>query len=145
MMKNKAKAFTLAEVLITLGIVGVVAALSAPGLIQHAASAKIGPSFARSISTIEQGLQAYMYDLESSTLLGADPKNAKKPSDLFTELAKTHMKMKSGGTDKTLCETGTSTAAAATIPSHTSRICLKSSFADIPRRISSVRGCANPA
>ncbi len=43
-MKRIKKAFTLAEILITLGIIAVVAALTTPALIQHAASAKIGPA-----------------------------------------------------------------------------------------------------
>ena len=103
MIKNKLKGFTLAEVLITLGIIGVVAALSAPGLIQHAASAKIGPSFARSVSTLEQALQAYMLDNDSDTLLGADPVNAKKPQKLFEQLVKDDfkkVKMTTGGAKK---------------------------------------------
>lgn len=112
MMKNKLKAFTLAEVLITLGIVGVVAALTTPGLVQHAASAKIGPSFARSISTIEQGLQAFMFENDSNTLLGADPVKSKKPSDLLTELVNQQVKMRSGGKLVTLATNGISTTSA---------------------------------
>lgn len=45
--------FTLAEVLITLGIVGVVAALTAPALVQNAGSAQIGPKLAKAVNTIE--------------------------------------------------------------------------------------------
>ncbi len=45
--------FTLAEVLITLGIVGVVAALTAPALVQNAGSAQIGPKLAKAVSTFE--------------------------------------------------------------------------------------------
>lgn len=45
--------FTLAEVLITLGIIGVVAALSAPSLVQDATSAQAGPKLAKAISTFE--------------------------------------------------------------------------------------------
>ena len=45
--------FTLAEVLITLGIIGVVAALSAPSLVQNASSAQVGPKLAKAISTFE--------------------------------------------------------------------------------------------
>ena len=37
--------FTLAEVLITLGIIGVVAALPAPALVQNAGNAKVGPQY----------------------------------------------------------------------------------------------------
>ena len=38
------KAFTLAEVLITLTIIGVVAALAAPALIEKTQQAKVGPT-----------------------------------------------------------------------------------------------------
>lgn len=47
------KGFTLAEVLITLGIIGVIAALTAPALIQNAGSAKIGPTLAKAVTTFE--------------------------------------------------------------------------------------------
>lgn len=96
MFKNK-KAFTLAEVLITLGIIGVVAALSAPALIQHAANAKIGPALSRGMSVVAQGLQAYMYDNDSDTIMGADASISAKPTELFRELAAKYTKMKEGG------------------------------------------------
>ena len=47
------KGFTLAEVLITLGIIGVIAALTAPALIQDAGSAKVGPTLAKAVTTLE--------------------------------------------------------------------------------------------
>ena len=98
MFKNK-KAFTLAEVLITLGIIGVVAALSAPALIQHAANAKIGPALSRGMSVVAQGLQAYMFDNDSDTVIGADATISKDPTALFRELAESYTKMKEGGID----------------------------------------------
>ena len=49
----KKHGFTLAEVLITLGIIGVVAALTAPALVQNAGSAQIGPKLAKAVSTFE--------------------------------------------------------------------------------------------
>lgn len=57
-MKNKA--FTLAEVLITLGIIGVIAALTMPALMQTAARAKIGPELASAIATLSEGTTAFM-------------------------------------------------------------------------------------
>ena len=50
--------FTLAEVLITLGIVGVVAALTAPALVQNAGSAQIGPKLAKAVNTLEVATEA---------------------------------------------------------------------------------------
>ena len=49
----KRRGFTLAEVLITLGIIGVVAALTAPALVQNAGSAQTGPKLAKALSTWE--------------------------------------------------------------------------------------------
>ena len=54
------KGFTLAEVLITLGIIGVVAALTLPGLLTDTASAQIGPKLAKARSMFEQGNQALL-------------------------------------------------------------------------------------
>ena len=49
----KRRGFTLAEVLITRGIIGVVAALTAPALVQNAGSAQTGPKLAKALSTWE--------------------------------------------------------------------------------------------
>ena len=46
--------FTLAEVLITLMIIGVVAALTLPSLINETTSAQIGPKLAKAVSVFEQ-------------------------------------------------------------------------------------------
>jgi len=52
--KTKQQAFTLAEVLITLGIIGVVAALTIPGLINNYKAARLHSQFLKSYSTIQQ-------------------------------------------------------------------------------------------
>jgi len=61
--------FTLAEVLITLGIIGVVAAMTIPTLIANTNSAKFRSQFKKSISTLNQaGLMAQaQYDIDYST------------------------------------------------------------------------------
>ena len=46
--------FTLAEVLITLGIVGVIAAITLPALMADTTSAQIGPKLAKAVATFEQ-------------------------------------------------------------------------------------------
>ncbi len=61
-MRRKNKGFTLAEVLITLGIIGVIAALTLPTLIQNANSAKTGPELASAVSTLENAIQQFMTD-----------------------------------------------------------------------------------
>lgn len=57
-MKNKA--FTLAEVLITLGIIGVIAALTMPTMVNNGAKAKIGPELASVVSTLSEGIRLFM-------------------------------------------------------------------------------------
>jgi len=51
---NKKFGFTLAEVLITLGIIGVVAAMTIPTLIQNTNSVKFATQFKKDISTLSQ-------------------------------------------------------------------------------------------
>ena len=58
----KKNAFTLAEVLVTLGIVGVVAALTLPNLMSDTTSAQIGPKLAKAVSSFEQANQAMLND-----------------------------------------------------------------------------------
>ena len=82
--------FTLAEVLITLGIIGVVAAMTIPTLIANTNGAKFRSQFKKSISTLNQaGLMAQaQYDFDyagtSSTCAaatGADGKTAVAPAE----------------------------------------------------------------
>ena len=54
------KGFTLAEVLITLGIIGVVAALTLPTLTANTQTAKIGPKLAKAVSSFEQANEALL-------------------------------------------------------------------------------------
>ncbi len=62
------KGFTLAEVLITLGIIGVVAALTAPALMQNVGTAKIGPTLAKVVSTIENANEQILHDEDATDL-----------------------------------------------------------------------------
>ena len=64
----KKSGFTLAEVLITLGIIGVVAALTAPALVQNAGSAQIGPKLAKAVSTFELANQNMLNERDASTI-----------------------------------------------------------------------------
>lgn len=54
------KGFTLAEILVTLGIIGVVAALTVPALTKNTGSAKIGPSLAKFVNTFENATGVMM-------------------------------------------------------------------------------------
>ena len=60
------KGFTLAEVLITLGIIGVVAAMTIPTLIQNTNSVKFASQFKKSISTLSQAalMAQAQYDVD---------------------------------------------------------------------------------
>ncbi len=49
----KLKGFTLAEVLITLAVIGVVAAVTLPVLVANISKASVGPAFAKAVNTLE--------------------------------------------------------------------------------------------
>ena len=59
-MKKILKGFTLAEVLITLAIVGLVSALALPSLNSAVTSAQIGPQVGKVMSTLENGNKAWL-------------------------------------------------------------------------------------
>lgn len=63
------KGFTLAEVLITLSIIGVVAALTMPALTQNVGGAKVGPTLAKFVNTFENAAQNMMNEEEVGTIL----------------------------------------------------------------------------
>lgn len=65
-MKEHKKAFTLAEVLITLGIIGVVAAITIPTLIANTNNQKYRSQFKKTVSTLSQAakMSQAMYDFD---------------------------------------------------------------------------------
>jgi prepilin-type N-terminal cleavage/methylation domain-containing protein len=65
----KLKAFTLAEVLITLGIIGVVAAMTIPTLIANINSARFRTQFKKDLSTLSQAAKMGIaqYDMDYSS------------------------------------------------------------------------------
>lgn len=72
----KKNAFTLAEILIVLGIIGVVSALTIPSLMSNVGAQKIGPQLSTFSSNLQNGLQNYMTDNELDTLTIADLRQA---------------------------------------------------------------------
>ena len=68
--------FTLAEILITMGIVGVVAAITLPTLMSDTASAQIGPKLAKAVSMFEQA---------NLTMLNENSLDAISNMEIFTE------------------------------------------------------------
>ena len=68
--------FTLAEVLITLGIIGVVAAMTIPTLISNTNGAQFKTAYKKALSTLNQAvlMNIAMDDTDFSTLAADDPK-----------------------------------------------------------------------
>ena len=67
----------MAEVLITLGIIGVVAALTAPALTKNTGQAKIGPALSKFVNTFEVATEQLMNDRNVDKLTSEVP-NAKE-------------------------------------------------------------------
>ncbi len=64
--------FTLAEVLITLGIIGVIAAITLPTLMTDTQSAQIGPKLAKAVAMFEQANEAMLNENSVDTLTDGD-------------------------------------------------------------------------
>lgn len=62
MSQNKKRALTLAEVLITLGVIGVVVAITIPSLIANYKAHQLRTQFLKSYSTIQQVFRQMQYD-----------------------------------------------------------------------------------
>ena len=78
--KNK-KAFTLAEVLITLGIIGIVAAVTMPVLIQNSRNKQLEAGLKKGASEIAQALD--MYQAENGELFKAHSNSSKIKNELI--------------------------------------------------------------
>lgn len=91
----KKQGFTLAEVLITLGIVGVVAALTAPALVQNAGSAQVGPKLAKAVNTFEVANENLLNDTGAATVVasGATSGSYSSPSDNYIDYLSNYMKI----------------------------------------------------
>lgn len=75
--------FTLAEVLITLGIIGVVAAITIPNLINNYKAKRLHSQFLKSYSTIQQVMK--MFESED---MSTDPKDYPSQTDYSKTFAK---------------------------------------------------------
>ena len=80
-MRTKKFGFTLAEVLITLGIIGVVAAMTIPTLISNTNSAKFKSQYKKTLSTLNQAalMGTAQYDLDYASLTEACGGGTDKP------------------------------------------------------------------
>ena len=96
MNKSKVTAFTLAEVLITLGIIGVVAAMTIPNLISSVGGAEYRAQFKKTLSTVNQanlmGKAQYGYSvrtMKSEYRPTADNQDPAKNRNLYALFAGT--------------------------------------------------------
>lgn len=67
-MKNLLKGFTLAEVLVTLAIIGVVAAITLPNLNRTSNASQIGPAVTKALNTLENANRLWLQDHNSIRL-----------------------------------------------------------------------------
>lgn len=67
----KKHGFTLAEVLVTLGIIGVISALVMPTFTSSMQNRKIGPKLAKAVASFEMAAQASLADAEASRMTEA--------------------------------------------------------------------------
>ena len=63
--------FTLAEILVSVAIVGVMAALTLPTLRTNTTNAQIGPKLAKAVSTFEQANESLLSSMSSDSLSDA--------------------------------------------------------------------------
>ena len=82
------QAFTLAEMLITLGIIGVVATLVLPTLNSNIKTAQIGPKLAKAAATFEQANKAMLNDYDTNRLSDIDLLGEGKEDSYINELSK---------------------------------------------------------
>ena len=87
-MTTKRFGFTLAEVLITLGIIGVVAAMTIPTLISNTNSAKFKSQYKKTLSTMNQAalMATAQYDLDYASLTAACDKGGTEKPDVTASM-----------------------------------------------------------
>ena len=87
-MTTKRFGFTLAEVLITLGIIGVVAAMTIPTLISNTNSAKFKSQYKKTLSTMNQAalMATAQYDLDFASLTAACNAGATEKPDVTASM-----------------------------------------------------------
>ena len=71
----KKQGFTLAEVLVTLSIIGVVAALTLPALVNNTSNAKIGPALSKFNSTFVNAMDQYLTQSGEESVSTSDINN----------------------------------------------------------------------
>lgn len=82
----KLKAFTLAEVLITLGIIGVIAAMTLPSLLNNSRKKELETGLKKNYTVIQQALM--MYQAKNGTLLKPEDTGLQRDSNSLYALIK---------------------------------------------------------
>ena len=82
--------FTLAEVLVTLGIIGVVAALTTPALIQNVGNAKVPPRLAKAKATFETAAEMMLTENSVNTIraISSNPAEIGKELGRYMKISK---------------------------------------------------------
>lgn len=91
----KKKGFTLAEVLITLGIIGVIAAITLPTLMTDTTSAQIGPKLAKAVAVFEQANQVMLNDSSVDAITEAitfNPNNSAQTAQTYLDNLSNYLK-----------------------------------------------------
>ena len=87
------KGFTLAELLVTLGIIGVIAAITLPGVVRDTSSAQIGPKLAKARSMFEHANQALLHGNNIDRLSDKGDSVLLKDQELYLEKLSDYMKI----------------------------------------------------
>lgn len=85
--------FTLAEVLITLGIIGVIAALTLPGLLADTTGAQVGPKLAKAVSMFEQGNEALLNEHSVDSIVDTGLFDDDTTAATYGEALSNHLKI----------------------------------------------------
>ena len=80
--------FTLAEILITLGVIGIVAAITLPGLNSNVNTRKVGPALAKAVNTLENANHTALMEESENTLDGITLTYESEPNDYLNRIAK---------------------------------------------------------
>ena len=81
----KKMGFTLTEILITLGIIGVVAAITIPSLFNNTSTGKIGPTLAKAVASFERANKSLLAEKSADAL--SDTGVTSSGSNYFVALA----------------------------------------------------------
>ena len=95
--------FTLAEMLITLGVIGIVSALTIPSLITNNMEAQVGPKLAKVVATFEQANANLLSAMEVDSL--SDTKLLDSTDNYINELSR-YLKLLNYGNDVYMTKDG---------------------------------------